>query len=106
MGIAYRMAIIDGSRLTNRKIIYDNDPVLRNKYKDYNFIFIQGDYESYFEFVKNDGFGINIGFYISYAAIELEIRYSKAIHDFGQFDQIHPIEYKTHTIHFLIGIQI
>ena len=25
MGIAYRMAIIDGSRLTNRKIIYDDD---------------------------------------------------------------------------------
>ncbi len=105
LGPSYRLGFIDASKISNEKLIYDRDnPEKKEEYENYDFEYIQGDYDNSLPRIISSGLGLNIGVMLKYSFLTLDIMYSYALHDIGQLDQFHPLNKNTHALHFLLGV--
>jgi hypothetical protein len=75
---------------------------INEDWDNYKFEFKQGDYE-HFPFDFKTGWSLNLSFLINYKRFLIETRYMKNLNSIGQVAQLHPLRYKLHSIHFLVG---
>lgn len=104
-GFSFKFGMADKSEKYNKKLIYDIDhPERKMEFRNYKFELVQGDYDN--SFVRTTGWVYNIGLKNTIYIFEIDVRYSNALHGFGQFNQIHPIMKRIHSLHLLLGIKL
>jgi len=106
LGPSYRFVLTDRTELLNQTLIYDDThPDLKDKYKNYDFEFIQGDYDG-FSLFKSPAWSMNFGITAEISVINVELRYTYTFNEMGQIGQIHPIERYLHSLHLLLTYQL
>ena len=107
LGPSFRFAFgsMDRTKLSNEKIIYDDDqPDRREEFENYNFEFVQGDYEG--SIIKSPAWSVNLGFAVDLNILDLELRYTYTFNEIGQIGQLDPIKRYLHSLHLLLGIHL
>lgn len=105
VGPSLRVGLSDRTKLSNQKLIYDDThPAGKAEYENYDFEFVQGDYE--LGFFKSPAWSINFGVSVDINFIDLELRYTYTFNEIGQIEQIHPIKRYLHSLHLLLGIHL
>lgn len=104
-GPSYRAVFTDRTKLSNQKIIYDDtNPDRKEEFKNYNFEFVQGDYEG--EFLKSPAWSMNLGASVDVNIFKIECRYTYTFNKIGQIGQLHSIDRYLYSIHLLLGMHL
>ncbi len=103
LGPSFHAAITDRTTLSNERIIYDDDhPAQKDDFQNYDFEFVQGDYEGHF--LEAAGLSLNVGLAVPLSVkFSFEVRYSYALNKLGSVGQLHPLDRKLQALILLLG---
>ncbi len=105
LGPSFQVSITDGTTMRNEKIIYDDDqPGKKDDFINYDFEFVQGDYEGHF--LGTSGISLNVGIQVSInTKFSFELRYSYSLNKVGAVGQLRPLNRKLHAVILFLGVQ-
>jgi hypothetical protein len=107
-GPSFRISLLgsmDRSKLSNQKVIYDDtNPDRKEEFENYEFEFIQGDYE--YSILKSPAWSFNFGTSVNMNYINIECRYTYTFNEIGQIEQLYPLKRYLHSLHLLLGINL
>ncbi len=103
LGPSFHASITDRTTLSNERIIYDDDhPAQKGDFQNYDFEFVQGDYDGHF--LEAAGLSLNLGLAVPLSAkFDFEVRYSYALNTVGSVGQLHPLDRKLQAFVLLLG---